>query len=334
VEKSGGDLVACVVAFLIFAGWGSAQAASGDGTLLYYRPQPQTLQYNLSITTRSQAVALFGPGPQEEHEDRIRLSQKVEKMGEGFLDIALTVDGINVEEPGPQARQLHLNPRGGSTYRRQEIIGNTGHTLINLLGAVKEVKGIPHFGSVDFHPQNLAGPLLGIYPVLTLVYPQFPMRLLKKGDSWKIKDEITIQSAEALPIRGLGTLKHELSMTVKRDLDYTLIDYVQRGKYQTVHIEFNGTFSVDGEMVTEAGGDYLDGTGRSSGELYFAAAEGLLVEVLIKSKLNEQKAKDGNAAHWFNSEVSMAVFWGQPTAAVTWLTDQDVHLVLADREDE
>ena len=59
-----------------------------------------------------------------------------------------------------------------------------------------------------------------------------------------------------------------------------------------------------------------------------------MVEVLIKSKLNEQKAKDGNAAHWFNSEVSMAVFWGQPSAAVTWLTDQDVHLVLADREDE
>ncbi len=332
--KSKGDLGVCAVAFLIFAGWSSAHAASGDGALLYYRPQPQPLQYNLSITTRSQAVALFGPGPQEEHEDRIRLSQKVEESGDGLLGIALTVDGINLEEPEPRARELHLNPRGGSAYRRQEIIGNTGHTLINLLGAVKEVKGIPHFGSVEFHSQNLAGPPLGIYPALTLVYPQFPMRLLKKGDSWKIKDEFTIESAEALPIRGLGTLKHELIMTVKRDLDYTLIDYVPRGKYQTVHIGFNGTFSVDGEMVTEAGGDYLDGHGRSSGELYFAAAEGLLVEVLIKSKLNEQKAKDGNAAHWFNSEVSMAVFWGQPSAAVTWLTDQDVHLVLADREDE
>ncbi len=137
-------------------------------------------------------------------------------------------------------------------------------------------------------------------------------------------------SGEALPIRGLGTLKHELSMTVKREFDYTLEDFVQKGKYKTAHISFNGTFSMGGEMITEAGGDYIEGSGRSSGELYFAPDEGLLVEVSIKSEVNVQKSQDGHAVHWFNPEVSMAVFLGQRTHAITWLTDQTVHFVLSE----
>ena len=333
MKRLAGCLLAFVVALLLFNVGGSSNAAASQGELFYYRPQLQPLRYDLSISTRSQALALFGPGPQEEHEDIIRFSQKVERTGDGLLDIALTVDEIDTREQGPKASELYLTPRGGAAYERKEIIGNTGHTLINVLGVVKEVRGIPHFGSVYFHPENLGGPPLDIYPVMSMLYPQFPMRILKEGDSWKVKDEITIESAEALPIRGIGTLKHELSMTVKKDMEYTLIGYVQRGGYQTAHIDFNGVFSMDGEMITEAGGDYLEGRGKSSGELYFAPGEGLLVEVSIKSEVNEQKSKDGNVAHWFNSEVSTALFLAQRTATITWLTDQNVHFILADTDD-
>jgi len=174
---------------------------------------------------------------------------------------------------------------------------------------------------------------MDLYPVMSMLYPQFPMRLLKEGESWKVQDEITIESAQALPIRGLGTLKHELDMTVKKDLEYTLAGFVQKGNYKTAHIRFNGTFIMNGEMITEAGGDYIEGNGRSSGELFFAPDEGLLVEVRIKNEVNEQKSQDGHVVHWFNPQVSMAVFFGQRTSPITWLTDQNVHFVLADGDD-
>ncbi len=328
MKKLLGWLAALVVAWPLSGVGGSSWAAAQDGQFFTYRPQVQSLKYDLSITTQSQAVALFLEGPREELQDRISLTQKVERAGDGLLDIALTVDDLNMKEQEPPTSELHLTPRGGSSYERKDIAGNTGHTLINLLGEVKEMRAIPHFGSVYFHPQNLSGPPMDIYPVMSLLYPRFPMRLIQEGESWKVEDEIAIESAQALPIRGLGTLKHELNMTVKRDLEYTLVSFVQRGKYKTAHIRFNGTFSMDGEMITEAGGDYIEGSGKSSGELYFAPDEGLLVEVLIQNEVNEQKSQDGHVVHWFNSELSMAVFFGQPTPAITWLTDQNVHFVL------
>jgi len=321
--------LAAFVALLLFTLGGSSRVAAETGQFFSYRPQLQPLKYDLSITTRSQAVALYLEGPQEEQEDIIILTQRVKRVGDGLLDIALTVDDLNGKEEEPPSSELHLSPRGGSAYKRKDIVGNTGHTVINLLGAVQEMKGIPHFGSVYFHPQNLGGPPLDIYPVMGMLYPQFPMRLLHQGEGWTVQDEIKIESAEALPIRGLGTLRHELNMTVKRELEYTLAGFVQKGKYQTAHIRFSGTFSIEGEMITEAGGDYLEGRGRSSGEFYFVPEEGLLVEASIQNEVNEQKSQDGHAVHWFNSEVSMAVFFGQPTPAITWLTDQNVHFVLA-----
>ncbi len=329
MKKLLGCLAALVVAWPFSGVGGSSRVAAQDGQFFTYKPQVQSLKYDLSITTQSQAVALFLEGPREEHQDKISLTQRVERAGDGLLDIALTVDDLNGKEEEPPSSELHLTPRGGSAYKRKEIVGNTGHTVINLLGEVKEMRGIPHFGSVYFHPQNLGGPPLDIYPVMGMLYPQFPMRLLHEGEEWTVQDEILIESAQALPIRGLGTLKHELNMTVKRDLEYRLAGFVQRGKYKTAHIRFNGTFSMDGEMITEAGGDYIEGTGTSSGELYFAPDEGLLVEVLIQNEVNEQKSQDGHVVHWFNSEVSMAVFFGQRTPPITWLTDQTVHFVLA-----
>ena len=114
MKRLAGCLLAFVVALLLFNVGGSSNASASHGELLYYKPQFQPLRYDLSISTRSQALALFGPGPQEEHEDIIRFSQKVERTGDGLLDIALTVDEINTREQGPKASELYLTPRGGA----------------------------------------------------------------------------------------------------------------------------------------------------------------------------------------------------------------------------
>ncbi|MDB4444159.1 hypothetical protein N9174_02335 [bacterium] len=330
--KRFGRCVVALAGFLVLYNLSiSFSFAASDGALMHYKPQPRPLKYNLSITTKSQASALFNPGPLDEQEDVISISQRSEKAGVGLLDLTLTVEGINRELEKPNARELYLTPRGGSGYKRKDILGNTGHTLINLLGGVKEARGIPHFGSVYFHSESLVGPPLGIYPILTMIHPQFPLKLLKEGDAWEVNDEIEIGSAEAIPIGGLGTLKHELSMTVKREMVYTLIGYVEKGRRKTAHIGFKGTFSMEGEMITESGGDFIEGTGRSSGEFYFVPAEGLLVEALIKSEVNEEISKHGNVVHWFNPDVGMGVFFGQRTAPITWLTQRDLHFVLVDK---
>jgi hypothetical protein len=321
-----------LAAVLFLHAGGSSDATPSQREFFHYRPHPEPLQYNLSITTTSRALALFGPGPQEEHEDLLRLSQKVQQAGDGLLEIALTVDEINTEVTGPKASDVSLTPRGGSAYERKDIVGNTARTSINLLGVAKEVQGIPHFGSVYFHPQNLSGPPLDLYPAMNMLYPQFPLRLIKEGDRWQVEEEVSIESAQALPIRGIGTLKHELNMTVKKVMEYTLIGYVRKGNYQTAHIGFTGTFRMEGEMITEAGGNYIEGNGKSSGELYFAPGEGLLVEVSMKTEINQQKSEDGNVVHWFNSEVNMATFLAQRSAGLTWLTEQDLHFVLSDIE--
>lgn len=334
MKKSRKHLLAFVVALLLLNAGVSSDAAPSHPEFLYYKPHLQPLRYNLSITTKSEALALFGAGPQEEHEDLLRLSQKVLEADEGLFEIVLTVDEINPREAGAKESDFHLTPRGGSAYERKDIIGNSGRTFINLLGVPEEVQGIPHFGSVYFHPQNLSGPPLDLYPVMNMIYPQFPLRFIKEGDRWQVENEISIESAQALPIRGLGTLKHELNMTVRKDTEYTLIGYVKKGNYQTAHIEFTGDFRMEGEMITEAGGDYIEGSGKTSGELYFAPEEGLLVEVSMQTEINQQKSKDGNVVHWFNSEVNMATFLAQRSAAITWLTDLDLHLVLSEADDK
>lgn len=307
-----------------------SDAAAPEGHVFHYRPHAQPLQYDLSITTRSEALALYVSGPQEERQDVMRVSQRVEPAGEGLLDIVLTVDEINLRDQEPKARELELTPRGGSAYRRRDIIGNSAHRVINLLGAGDEASGIPHFGSTYFHPDSLAGPPLDIYRVMTMLYPRFPLEPLQEGEAWNVEDEITMGSAEALPLRGIGTLKHDLTMTVRRDLEYELVGYAQRGRYNAAQIRFRGTFRMDGQMITESGGDYIEGTGKSSGELYFAAAEGLLVEVSITSEVNERKSQDGSVVHWFNSTTNMAMQTGQRTPPITWVTDQAVRFALAD----
>ena len=326
-RKLGGCLSA-VFLFLSVGSFSSAWASNGE--ILHYRPQPRPLKYVLSIAGKSHALSLWDTGPLVEQEDVLNLDQEVETVGDGLLNIMWTVQGINREQEVPKTNSIHLVPRGGSGYKRKDIIGNSGHTLINLLGAVREAKAIPHIGSVYFHPESLAGPPLDIYGIATMIYPQFPLRSLKKGDRWKIKDEITIEPAEALLIGGLGTLKHELSMTVKRDLEYTLNGYVQKGSHRAAHIGFKGTFSMEGEMITQSGGDFIEADGKCSGEYYFALEEGLLMESLVKTKVTEQKSTSGNTVHWFNAETNMAVFLGQPTAPLTWLTEKDLHFVLVE----
>ncbi len=282
----------------------SVNALAVDSTLLHYKSHYSKLKYGLTMTSKSRPEALFELGPQEETEDFLTLGQRVGSASDGLLDIALTVDGINWEQHGPSR---------GSAYKREEIIGNTGHLRVNVLGKVAEASGIPHFSSIYFHRDNLSGPPLDIYRTLTMLYPQFPMRLLKKGDRWKSRDEIFIESAKALPIRGIATLKYEL----------------ERKGHRAARVGFDATFSTAGAITTEAVEHYTEGDGTSSGDLYFSLDDGILLEVMMKSELNETRSTGGRVRHWFNPEKSINILLGgQKSTPITWLTKQETHFEL------
>jgi hypothetical protein len=298
----------------------SVNALAVDSTLLHYKPHDPKLKYGLTMTSRSRPEAVFELGPLEETEDFLTISQRVGSESDGLLDIALTVDEINWNQHGPSR---------GSSYKREEIIGNTGYLRVNVLGKVAEARGIPHFSSIYFHRDNLSGPPLDIYRTLTMLYPQFPMRLLKKGDQWKLKDDIFIESAKALPIRGIATLKYELEMTVKRNIKYSLIDYTERKGHRAVRVGFEATFSTEGAIATEAVEHYTEGDGTCSGDLYFSLDDGILLEVKMKSELNESRSTGGRVRHWFNPETSINILLGgQKSTPITWLTKQEVHFEL------
>ncbi|MDB4444161.1 hypothetical protein N9174_02345 [bacterium] len=306
---------------LLFAGnSASAGPRIEEAELLHYKPQSEALHYKLRIWSKSQAQGLFEPGPVEAAEDLMTLTQRVKKSASGLFDITHRVDGINWEAHGPTS---------GSAYKREEIIGNTGYIRVNLLGRVAEARGIPHISSRYFHRGSLDGPPLDIYRAMLMLYPQFPLKLLKKGDRWKTRDKIIIESAEAVPIRGIATLKYELDMTVARDVKYRLIDYVERNGRRTAHIGFEATFNTEGAVTTESSENYTEGDGECSGDLYFSFEKGLLLEFAMKSKINESKSQGRSVRHWFNPKKSIVtMLGGLRSTPIMWLTDQEVHFEL------
>ena len=126
--------------------------------LFFYKPYEGTLHYELTIHTH----ALLDAGLPEQygkvvrdHEDIMKLSQRVEETEEGLLDIATTVDAINLLPP---TRGRGFGPPG-VVYKREEIQGNTQHIKINLLGRVEDAQVLPHIASQYFWSNGQDGPL-------------------------------------------------------------------------------------------------------------------------------------------------------------------------------
>ncbi len=301
----------------------SFNAHSDDATLLHYKPHASKLQYNLSISRHSEVdmgQARLQGEIFENHEDTMVFSQKINGVGDGLLGINLTLDRLNpLERPYTGY---------GVFYNRKDAIGNTNHIVIDLLGRPKEVKFFPHFGSRAFHNRSADDPILDIYRVMVMVYPQFPLKRLRVGESWRVKDKVAVTTAEVLPIRGIGERSYSLEMEVSKDIEYTLVGYVQRGGYRAAHISFEGSFSTEGSVFSASTGDYVSGSGKSSGDYYFALEEGLLIEGSIKSRVTENKSQDGSVAKYVvpsSQGKPRRVFvyhYDQRSLPLIWRTDQ------------
>ena len=236
--------------------------------------------------------------------------------------VDLTVDEINWDEHGAT---------NGKHLKREEIIGNTHHTRINLLGKIDEIKSFPHFGSNQFYRGNVDGPPMDNWRIMSMLYPQFPLSMVGEGDSWEIEDEFSITPAEVLAIGGLQPVREDFEMRVRREIKYTLIDYVEKAGYRTAHISFEATIRTDGEVHGTEEGDYTEGHGESSGEFYFAPEEGILVGTTFSEHIIERKARDGHFAYFLRPDKRLhAEAYDQTSIPFIWRTDKTVEFGLVE----
>ncbi len=295
---------------------------AAENQLLIFKPHLEGLKYRLTIEVHS--VIDMNSSAQgsifEDHDDILTLTQKVSETDGGLLDIDLTVEDINWKEHGPTNGKMAL---------REEIIGNSHHTKINLLGEIQEVQSFTHFGSNAFYRENLDGPALDNWRIMTMLYPQFPLNMVGEGESWEIEDELLITPAEALAIADVMSVRHDFEMVVKRKIKYTLLDYVQKAGYRTAHIGFEATVRTDGEVHGSEEGDYTEGNGNSSGEFYFAPEEGILVGATFNEHIIERKAKDGHFRYYLSADKSLhAEAYDQTSIPFIWRSDKTVEFTL------
>jgi hypothetical protein len=302
---------------------------AAEGELLTFKPHSESLKYSLKVNTHSDLEtnsSSYGTqrGVSVRHEDILSISQSIKESGEGFLDIALTVDKINFIPHGPSI---------GAQYKREQIIGNTQHTKINVLGAVKEANGLPHFSSGNYYYRGHDGAPLDMYRIMLMIYPQFPLRLLKAGDSWKAKDKITVEATEIPPIGGIATVEHNLEHILKRRITYTLVGFTDRKGYRTAHIAFEAKYGIDSSMLMTYRGFYVEGSGTDKGEFWFAPKEGIVVEASIDSRPIENKSADGQTTMmWLDPKTRIFVDLvdGQRTVPLKWRSEKTISFVLVD----
>jgi len=277
------------------------------GDLLAYKPYSGPLEYSLNIKTHAEIDSGSGKsqgGIFRNHEDILTLSQNVKDAGDGMLNISTTVKKINF---------LSHSPTNGAADKREEITGSTQHVKINLQGKVKEAKVIHHFGSSQFWQRGDDGPPLDIYNIMLMLNPRFPLGRLDAGSTWEVDDEIKLGLAEAL--------LYEIEMTVKQKIKYTLIGFENKKGYRCARI---------GVEVGDAHtGSYVEGNCKSSGELFFAPKEGVLVGASLKHHAIEKLAKDGQILHFLSPEEMTFLYSDDhKSVPLPWRADRTVTLEL------
>ena len=295
--------------------------------VLSYKPYSGALRYNLAIKTHALVDTGYPYHDGEifrDHEDLFTLSQRVEETEDGLLDIATTVDKINFLPHGPTI---------GAAHKREEIEGNTQHVKIDLLGTVTEADVLPHIGSNEFWRDGHDGPPLDFYNVMIMLNPRFPLALLDVGESWEVEEQIELGLAETLPVAGVMQLHYELEMTVKQKIKYTLLDFVDKKGYRCARVGFEAEFRTDGVLYDAHSGSYMLGNGESSGELYFAPKEGILVSASMKHNSFERRSVDGQIPFFITPEEEIRLYsYDQPTIPVPWRNERLVTFELVEGE--
>ena len=319
----GGVLILSILLILLGVAGG---AFAAEGELLTFKPHTP-LKYSLKVNSKTDLETNFRTyetkrGVAYKREDTLTLNQSVKEVDGGLLDIALTVDKINLIPHGASI---------GAQLKREQIVGNTQHTFVNALGTIKKANGFPHFSSDHYYYRGHDGGPLDMYRVMLMLYPQFPLRLLKAGDGWEVKDKITVEAADI--VGELATIEHDLEHKINRRIKYTLLGFTERKGYRTAHIGFEAKYGFDASMISSYNGFYSNGSGEDKGEFWFAPKEGIVVEAKIDSRNIENKSEDGQTVLvWLDPKtmIFLDLVDGQTTVPLKWRSEKTISFGLAD----
>ncbi len=171
------------------------------------------------------------------------LTQEVQKVDQGIGDIKLTYDSFNME--------MNVGGKEISGNMGEELVGKSIIMRIRENGEIVEPQGIKSM-------VTLQGPSSDVSSMLFSLYPTFPDRELKVGESWT-------QTSEAP--------QPEMGVTVESQ--YTFVRREDRKGYKCAVIDFTISMNV---KVTGEEAMNIEGSGTGKGTCYFAYEKGLLVE--------------------------------------------------------
>jgi len=178
----------------------------------------------------------------------ITLTQKVENIEQGEIHLILTYDSFDME----------MNVGG------KEIPGTMGEKMVGQSIAMK----LRENGEI-IEPQGmqsmvaLQGPSSDVSSMFFSLYPTFPDRELKVGESWTQTQEMSQES----------------QMGVAVETQYTFARREEKKGYKCAVIDF--TISMNVKSTGEAQMK-IEGDGTGNGTIYFAYEKGLIVDSTVE----------------------------------------------------
>jgi hypothetical protein len=177
----------------------------------------------------------------------ITLTQKVEKVDQGVIDLILTYDSFDME----------------MTVGGKEIPGTLGEKMVGQSitmklrenGEIIEPQGIKSMVA-------LQGPSSDVSSMFFSLYPTFPDRALKVGESWTQTQEMD-----------------QTQMGVAVETQYTFVRREEKKGYKCAVIDFTTSMSIKGSGEAQMN---IEGNGTGKGTMYFAHEKGLLVDSAVE----------------------------------------------------
>lgn len=179
------------------------------------------------------------------------LTQEVKKVDQGIGDIKLTYDSFNME--------MNVGGKEISGNMGEELVGKSIIMRIRENGEIVEPQGIKSM-------VTLQGPSSDLSSMLFSLFPTFPDRELKVGESWTQTSETP-----------------QPDMGVDVESSYTFVRKEDRKGYKCAVIDF--TISMNIKVKGEEAMN-IEGSGTGKGTCYFAYEKGLLVESAVELDMN------------------------------------------------
>ena len=208
-------------------------------------------EYKYQLVQDSKTTTEFmGKKMEMPSKTEITLTQKVENIDQGIAELAITYDSFEME--------MNVGGKQIPSSMGKTMVGKTNKMKLSETGEIIEPKGIKAMVGL----QGLGSDIKNIFFSL---YPKFPERKLKVGDSWTQTQEIP-----------------QPQMDVVIESKYSLSKLEKKKECDCVVIDYTISMSMEGGDQAKMN---LKGTGKGTGTTHFAYEKGMLVSSQVEMEL-------------------------------------------------